>query len=186
MIHEYCAEWDDILIRPLHRYDLEYLREWRNTDDNNKYLRNIGFITKEMQLEWFKYYLLDKNSAFFVIDYKRKRTVGSLAIYDIDSEKCQIGKLLIGDKDARGHRISEKAFLMAMKIGYEYLNINEYSLTVHEDNIPARRVYEEIGFSKTGTRSFEKGGNEIEMSALYTGLDIQKLKDIQLYYENEK
>ena len=115
-------------------------------EDNNKFLRNIGLITRDNQLNWFRHYLLDSKTVFFAIDYNRKRTVGSLALYDINSEKCQIGKLLIGDKDARGHQVSEKAFLMAMKIGYDFLEINDYLLNVHEDNVPARRVYEKIGF----------------------------------------
>ncbi len=33
MKHDYCAELDDVLIRPLHRYDIDNLREWRNNSE---------------------------------------------------------------------------------------------------------------------------------------------------------
>lgn len=186
MRHEYCAEWEDVLIRPLHRYDIEYLRKWRNRSDINKYLRNLGKISEEAQAKWFSEYLEDKDILFFVIDYDRLRTVGSLALYNISQYECEIGKLMIGEADARGHQVSYKAFLMAMGIANIYLKINEFKLTVHEDNVIAKHIYERLGFQKVGTRSFEKGGFEDEMVAdVYRIREHKGIKKIGFFKEND-
>lgn len=67
MKHGYCSESDAILIRPLEKRDLEYLRSWRNDEKLSNYLQNIPYITEEAQIKWFEKYLEDKNTLFFTI-----------------------------------------------------------------------------------------------------------------------
>lgn len=165
MIHNYCAQLGDILIRPLHLYDIENLREWRNNETLSKYLRNVGNIDEEAQRKWYERYLTDNNIVFFAVSYKR-RTVGALALYnfEIEKKKCEIGKIVIGEKETRGHHVAEMAFFMAMGIGNACMKIDHFHLSVHEDNLPAKRVYEKLGFEKTGAHPFERGGEEWEMA----------------------
>ena len=65
MIHFYCAELDRVLIRPLHMYDIEYLREWRNRDDLSTYLSKRDTISKEAQEKWYGDYLNNEDIIFF-------------------------------------------------------------------------------------------------------------------------
>ena len=187
MKHEYCAEFGDILLRPLHRYDIEYLRSWRNRDDLSRFLSKVGTITQYMQQEWFNSYIRSKDVIFFAIDYKRKGTVGTVALYEIQGNVCQIGKMIIGEDKARGHDLGRLSFLMAMSVGINYLGIEEFALSVHEDNRTAFAIYERIGFEKTGSHNFEGGGSESEMKigkeeAIRKNPEIM---DIKLYGENE-
>ena len=163
MKHDFCAELDDILIRPLHRYDIEYLREWRNDSEIGRFLRPIEHITEQMQEDWFGSYLEEPDVYYFAIDFKKKRTVGSLALYDFDDNRCQIGRVMIGDSDAHGHGVARCAFLMAMGIANTYLDINEFYLSVHEDNLAARKIYDKLGFHVTDKHPFVNGGSEYEM-----------------------
>ena len=186
MIHFFCAEQNDILIRPLHRYDIEYLREWRNNAELSRFLRSVDTVTAEAQIEWYKKYLEDNDTYFFAIDYKRKRTVGALALYNIKGNSCDIGKFVIGDQSAKGHRIAENAFLMAMGIAKVFLNKSCFRLSVHEDNVPARHVYEGLGFYKIGEHPFAGGGIEYEMEADFDS--VEKLKpaaQINYFREND-
>ena len=183
MKHEFCAEWDDVMIRPLHRYDIESLRKWRNKEDENKYLRNVGPISNEDQLRWFGNYLNQNGILFFVIDYKKTKTVGSFALYNVRGSECEIGKLVIGEQEARGHHVAQKAFLMAMGIADIYIGINKFLLSVHEDNIPAKIIYERLGFEKYGLHPFEKGGFEEEMQVTADRLRNSEGADMIIFYK---
>lgn len=187
MKHEFCAEYKEVLLRPLHRYDIEYLRLWRNREELSRYLSKTGDITEKMQQEWFERYILNNGCYFFVVDYKRKRTVGTVALYEIHGNECQIGKIVIGEDEAKGHSLGRLSFLMAMTIGIKYLGIEKFKLSVHEANIAAYTVYSKIGFNKYGSHDFEGGGLEFEMKigrekAIHENPEMMKIK---LYKENE-
>lgn len=189
MVHFYCAEYgEDVLLRPLHRYDIEYLRQWRNNKELCPFLTNIGEVTIQIQEKWFDLYIHDKDVLFFVIDYKRIRTVGSIALYNFQNNKCQIGKIIVGEGKARGHNIGRKSFLMAMCVGIKYLGIREFGLSVHENNNIARNIYEKIGFRINGRHSFATGGTEFEMTITVDEIlnKNKEVDEILLFEENDK
>ena len=102
MEHTYCVRFENVLLRPLHRYDIEYLRQWRNQPELNRFLTAVGQVTEIMQEKWFRTYLSDPDVIFFAVDYRRYRTVGAIALYGFDGKTCQIGKVIIGEKEAQG------------------------------------------------------------------------------------
>ena len=164
MKHGYCAENEDILIRPLAKEDLEYLREWRNDEKLSTYLRSIPYITEEAQIKWFDKYLKDKNTLFFtIVDKGRETTVGSAALYNFDTDSCEVGKIVIGDPSSHGKGIGYKSLLLAITAAIRKLEMRSFRLDVHEDNIPARNIYDKVGFRVIGKHAFEKGGYELEM-----------------------
>lgn len=165
MEHSYCAQYEEVLLRPLHRYDIEYLRRWRNQKELNRFLTAVGEVTEDMQEKWFGAYLSDPDVVFFAVDYRRCRTVGSIALYEFEGETCQIGKVVIGEKSAGGQGLGLKAFLMTARVGMECLGIRKFLLSVHEENARARAVYEKLGFRITGSHAFAGGGKELEMEA---------------------
>ena len=118
MEHHYCAEYQNIKIRPLKKDDIEMLRVWRNDTDQTRFLRNIGHITKEMQENWYESYLKDPDVLTFAVEETEKvnHMVGSLALYNFHGEEAEIGRLQIGDLNARGMGIGGKSFVLAMKI----------------------------------------------------------------------
>lgn len=185
MIHNYCAELEEVLIRPLHRYDIEYLRKWRNNGELSRYLRNIGNVDKDAQIRWYEGYLKDSNTIFFAVDFDRKKTVGSLAIYNFNQQECEIGKIVIGDNEIKDRKVAERAFLMAMGVANHFLGIDCFKLSVHEDNKVARHIYSKLGFEKVGEHPFPNGGKELEMI-----VDIEDVKNrfdtnkIRLFEEN--
>lgn len=164
MKHEYCAESSSILIRPLKKGDLEYLRSWRNDEKLSTYLRSIPYITEEAQIKWFDKYLEDKSTLFFsIVDKERKTTVGSVALYNFNKDSCDVGKIIIGDPASHGKGIGYRSLLLAITVAIKQLEIRCFRLDVHEDNIPARNIYEKVGFKVIGKHAFEKGGFELEM-----------------------
>ena len=167
MRHEYSAVLGDILIRQVEESDIELLRSWRNERENARFLRDIGYITEDMQKEWFHGYLDNDEELFFVIEDigELKRVVGGLALYDLDREKaeCGIGKIQIGDKAAHGKGIGRKALVMAMKIAYQKLDVERIVASVHPDNVQAYHNDMKVGFKIIGEIPSAAGGNEYSL-----------------------
>ena len=168
MEHNYYAIYKNIKLRPLKKEDIELLRIWRNDTKATKFLRNIGYITPEMQNEWFNIYLKNDKEIIFAIEETSdlNRIVGSVSLYDIQNDIAEIGKIQIGDKDAHGRGIGRIALVMAMCIGFKKLNLEKVIAEVHQDNISAHKNDMKIGFKITGKRPSHVGGfeDEIEMS----------------------
>lgn len=165
MMHSYEARYRQFAIRPLLKKDIEFLRIWRNDKILSKYLRPVEEITPKMQREWFNNYLLDKSILFFaIINCIDCKVVGSLAVYGINGDKAEIGKIIIGDSSSRGKGLGYVSLVMAMETGYKELGINYFTLDCHEDNKAAMKSYLKIGFEEIGRHRFIKGGHEIKMA----------------------
>lgn len=165
MRFDYFAEYKHVRIRPLEERDIEKIRIWRNDSDNTDFLRDIGEITPEMQLNWYKKDIEDDTSCTFAIEEisELNRIVGSVAIYEIHGNRAEIGKILIGDKDAKGKKIGFIALILAMHVAFEKMGIENLYGDVHENNMSAKTNDLRAGFIITGQHPFYKGGIEYEM-----------------------
>ena len=182
MRHEYSAVLGDILIRQVKERDIELLRSWRNERENAKFLRDIGYITEDMQREWFYSYLDNDEELFFAIEDigELKRVVGGLALYGLDREKavCEIGKIQIGDRAAHGKGIGRKALVMAMKIAFHKLYVEKIVASVHPDNVQAYHNDMKVGFKIIGEIPSVVGGYEYSLE-----ITEKDAKEANPYYE---
>lgn len=160
--HIYYAELDSLCIRPLARRDLEHLRNWRNDKQVSRFFRKIDYITSIQQQQWFHQYLREPNIFYWAI-VEEDKEIGSLSLYDVEELSGEIGKFMIGDKMSRGKGYGYKSFIMTLKVGFEKLQLEKIRVTVHEKNIPAKRIYDRVGFSVTGRHPFDNEGDELEM-----------------------
>jgi|GEM_PF-1631878 len=84
MRHDYTGSCENIIVRPLEIKDIEFLRQWRNDPANTRFLRQIPFITPEMQKSWYERYLDDTSELQFAICFKDSgETIGSCALYNL-------------------------------------------------------------------------------------------------------
>lgn len=150
MIHNYTSEYKNVLLKPLTESDIENLRLWRNDSNNSKYLRQIPFITSDMQKKWFENYLVNKDEICFSINEieELNRVVGSLSLYDFDGRQAEFGKILIGDSEAHGKSIGFNSIKAVLKIAFEELKLDKVVLHVYDENVVARHIYEKAGFVK--------------------------------------
>lgn len=165
MRHEIHVQYKHVLLRPLRESDLECLRMWRNDKKYNAFLKDIGEVTPQMQMNWFKSECDDKYSYTFAIEeiQELNRLVGSVAIYDIHDDIASSGKIVVGDKEASGRKIGYYGLILAMYAGYQKLGINKYVADVHEDNKPAYINDLRMGFVITGRHPYVAGGYEAEI-----------------------
>ena len=182
MIHNYTAQLDDILIRQLDSSDIELLRNWRNDKETTKFLRDIGYITEDMQKKWYVSYLENPYDLVFAIEVgELQRVVGSLALYDWNryNNTCEIGRIQIGDKEAHGKGIGRKTLVMAMKIAFVRLGMQKIVASVHPDNIQAYKNDMKIGFKVVGEIPSVAGGKELLLE-----MTEEDARTANLYYDD--
>lgn len=183
MNHNYYGRYENIELRPLEKEDLEKLREWRNDSDNSKYLRQIGYITEEMQKKWFFNYLNDNDIVTFAICETKKlgRIVGSVSIYNFRGKIAEIGKIQIGDADAHGMGIGRISLVIAMKIGFELMKLDKFDGYVHPSNISAYKNDLSIGFNVVGEKESKSIAGGFEN---YIEIDYSRLKRFNKYIDS--
>lgn len=177
MKHNYSVQYDNLLLRPLEKEDIENLRNWRNDPEMTIFLRPIGFITKEMQEEWFQSYLNNPaEAAFAIVETERlNRMIGSISIYDLTANSAEIGKFLIGDAEARGCGSGSKSIAAVVQIAFMQMELKKVISSVHRDNIPSYKSFVKIGFQKTGSHPCIVGGVEDEFELLASDFKNTKL-----------
>jgi RimJ/RimL family protein N-acetyltransferase len=185
MKHNYYAKYKNVLLRPLVHGDIENLRVWRNDAEATKFLRQVGTITPEMQENWFKKYLNDKDIITFAIEEtsELKRMVGSVSLYNFRGDVAELGKIQIGDKEAHGKGIGRLTLVMALKVGFNLLHLSKVDGIVHQSNVAARTNDLKIGFQIVGEKLSEVGGKEdiIEINRNRLEEINSFLKDIEVY-----
>ena len=154
MEHRYSAAYGEVAIRPLEKKDIENLRIWRNDASQTRFLRNIGHITRDMQEKWYEGYLRDMDSMVFAI-----------------------GRLQIGDLEARGHGIGGKSFVLAMAVGFKKLGLKRIYASVNRENLAAYKSYTKIGFRVCGSHASPVDGIEDEIE-----IDEKRWSDKNPYF----
>ena len=165
MKHPYEIKFENVHLRPLMEGDIESLRQWRNDPSNTLYLNKIPYITPEMQKKWYEKYLTnDDEMCFAVVENKDlNRLVGSLSLYQFQSDECFFGKILIGDADAHGRKIGLNATIAAVKIAFDQLRMNCVNLFVFSDHLAACKVYKDAGFQVEEEHIAPSGRKEYTM-----------------------
>lgn len=165
MVHNYRIVYENIELRQIEEGDLEYLRDWRNDEENTRYLRKIPYITVEDQKKWFHNYLLNEDDMTFAIIENDiiKGIVGSLSLYNFCEENVEFGKLLIGNKLAHGKGIGVKVLNMLLRFIFDELDIINVYLFVFNNNIAAKKIYEKVGFEVINMSECINGDIEIYM-----------------------
>lgn len=168
MRHEFKARYKNVYLRPLSEQDIELLRNWRNNPDNTTFLRKIPYITTTMQKEWYTRYLNNENEICLAIeeDEELHRLVGSLTLHDFTDESCELGHILIGDKEAHGKKVGVNASVAASQIAFNEMGLNRIYLHVFSENIVACKVYQQAGFRVSDIHMTLDGREEYTMIKL--------------------
>jgi len=112
--------YENITLIPISESDLELLRTWRNDKQLCKYLRDIGYISKQDQYNWYLKQKEDKDAITLGIHETKQlnRLVGSISLYDIKPNyTAEIGRILIGDTEAHNKGIGRNAMKALIDYG---------------------------------------------------------------------
>lgn len=163
MKHSIYAKYKNALIRPVMPDDIENLRCWRNDPDNAKYLRPIGTITPEIQLEWYEKDLKDVDRYTFAVEETEsiKQIVGSWTLNNFKDDSAESNSLMLGNKNARG--IVPTMMMLVLHIAYTYFECAKVYGSVNTKNIPAVMTNLKVGYEKVGKHEIAWGGEEYDM-----------------------
>ncbi|MDC3413135.1 GNAT family N-acetyltransferase [Aquibacillus sp. 3ASR75-11] len=89
---------------------------------------------------------------YSVIQSETGKVVGHISLGHIDkkNKSARIGKVLIGEKFARGQGTGQLMLKEILKIAFDALHLHRVSLGVFDFNKPAIICYERVGFKKEG------------------------------------
>ena len=76
-----------------------------------------------------------------------------ISIIDIDyrNHKCELGRVLIGDKKFRGQGIGSEMVNLLIDYAFNHLNMRKVYCEVFADNTNALHLYKKSGFLVEGT-----------------------------------
>ena len=118
--------------------DIEKIRKHRIAKSTSKWLENQSYITQDQQEEWFKSNQ-HKNHKIIIFN---SNEVGIARLKIKNSQTIEVGIDLY--EKYRGLKISEKCLReLLLQIDKKYKSIQ---LWAFEDNIPAIKIYKNIGF----------------------------------------
>lgn len=140
-----------ICIRPLEFGDTERVRLWRNKDNIRCCFIYDGLITAEQQVKWWDKYVINEKEIMFMIEELPKRSpVGVVSLYNIEQDKAEFGRLMIGEESALGKGYGLQATELAVNYGFSVLNLDMIYLEVFKNNVYAQNIYKKAGFEITG------------------------------------
>ena len=139
---------------PLEKGDLETLRKWRNNPEFRQYFREYREISGEMQEEWFRRTLNDKNTIMFSIRrLEDNQLVGCCGLCYINwvNRNADLS-LYIGYDDLYIDDIgyAEEATKLLFNYGFGELGLHKIWTEIYVIDTPKKQLYEKIGMKIDG------------------------------------
>lgn len=136
-----------VTIRPFEEGDVANKVKWINDSENNTFLHYNIPLDYEETLKWYK----NKDNASrhdMVMEYDGK-PVGLIGIINIDKKKGEY-YITLGDNDYRRKGISFEATRQIIDKAFKEFGVEKIWLCVDAENMPARKLYEKVGFKLEG------------------------------------
>lgn len=134
-----------IKIRPLQESDALISYQWRNNPLIWKYTgsKPDKIITVDMELMWIKKVLSRQNEKRFAI-MADDVYIGNTYLTDISNQTAEF-HIFIGEQNYWGKGIA--GIVITQVLSYaKNINLKTIQLEVHQDNMPALKLYKKAGF----------------------------------------
>ena len=167
----------NVHLRKIELSDTANIVKWRNSDDVRKNLFTQDDLTEEQHNNWFHSKVETGYCAQYIIqavDNDVITDIGTTFIKGANSSDA-VGEfgIFIGEPSFRGKHLASYATMEMIKIGFEELRLKNIFLTVFQDNVPARKTYEKLGFEPMSKTEVINGKD-----VLYMSLSRQKWSEI--------
>jgi len=126
-------------------------------------IEELCFTTDRFSRRQFRYLLLRAKSVFFVIKELDRVVASLILLRRANSSKLRIYSIAV-HPDSRGKGVAQSLLNKAVSYA-EKTGCRQIHLEVRQDNLPAIKLYEKEGFSKTGVISnfYSDGADAIIM-----------------------
>jgi RimJ/RimL family protein N-acetyltransferase len=159
-----------IKLRALTQADMEKTLAWHNQDDISSLYSGHPFpVNIEMERLWYEKILTSNfpTTVFGIELVESKELIGITVLRDIHmiNRTAEIA-IYIGNPESRGKGFSKDAMTATLIFGFLKLSLNRIHLKVLEENSPAIKLYQSLGFIKEGilrNSIFKNGEYKSEM-----------------------
>jgi RimJ/RimL family protein N-acetyltransferase len=141
---------ENVILRPVEERDLDLIVRWRNHPDNRRFFFSPFLINPGGQKKWYEDLLVDRNRVAFMIDTLEGKTVGMIAIDNIDwrNQECEGGQLIV-DPDERRLGLAEEATGLLIQYAFEELNLHRAYVVIYPFT-PTIELVKKFGFKEEG------------------------------------
>lgn len=145
---------DKITLRAFELEDAEVVRKWRFDFDNYDYFYEFTPTSQYSNEIWVQNTLKNKSEINFIVeDNRSKAQIGMISLLNIDSrnQKCEMGRVLIGNTKFRGKGLGSDICNLQLNYAFNHLNMRKVYCEVFAENTAALNLYKKIGFIEEGT-----------------------------------
>lgn len=150
MKHKFIISKNGYILRPLEFKDIEFLRALRNKEQNRYCFLYGEIISEEQQQKWYKAYLEKSGDYMFAIfkENTLDQFLGAVAIYNFNNENnsAEFGRIVLDKIKLTESGVGTLVTSEVCNFSFKQFNLSEIVLEVFEDNIPAVKTYEKVGF----------------------------------------
>ncbi len=130
----------------------EYIIEWRNKPDNNKFLNQPFKLTAELQNKWYEEkYMHDMTQGLLVmVDKSNDVPFGTIGWTDYNKNEriCIAGRSLVGNLDYRASKEQTESYILLYDYLYYTLDVNVMYIHVVDDNKRVISLNKRWGFKE--------------------------------------
>lgn len=144
-----------VTLRAVEQEDIPEILRHFNDIEVRRYLHMITPVSAEEEEKWIQNLTQQRKAGtayLFAIELQKpKLFLGVCGLLRLDwiHRSAELG-ISLNNKQYWGKGLGTEAIHLLVKFGFNTLNLHRISLTVFEDNLRALRVYEKVGFTKTG------------------------------------
>jgi RimJ/RimL family protein N-acetyltransferase len=130
-----------IALRQITVYDLETLREWRNSDLIAQYMTFQGHISREMQLRWYEE-VAKRGDLYLIIQYNNKE-IGLTGAKHMSEYQCEAHGYIYDPAYQNSHVAYRSTLLL-----YDYLfdMYNVVTCKIRKHNTRSQKFNKSLGY----------------------------------------
>lgn len=137
-------------LRPLTSIDLPLTLAWRNDPSIRLWFVYSEIITWEQHQKFYCDYLMRPDDFIYIIELNdhEHNPVGQISLYNVNNENktAEFGRLMIGEKTARGRGFAAEASTLIIEDAFLNKSLSEIYLDVFTENQSAVHTYSKLGF----------------------------------------
>ena len=137
-----------ITLRPLKISDLDMMKEWMTDEDVTSFFRFNQYDEKKV-MNFIEHSLVDEHNKHFAITDEGDEYIGTISLKNIDTVNFHAEYAIVIRKRYWGKSIGESASLLLFEYAQK-IGLHKIYLNVLFSNNSAIRLYEKLGFEKSG------------------------------------
>lgn len=141
-------------LRELERKDLSAINKWRNDPELIELLgAPFRYINLDVDIKWYESYMSNRGNAVrcAITEDDKDEILGLVSLVSVDymNQSAEF-HIMIGDTQNQGRGIGTFAVRSMLNHAFNNMNLQRVELTVLEDNVRAKHLYEKCGFVYEG------------------------------------